>query len=220
MDSFPFENKLKNVRPPFTIEIRNRPLAFRPAVLLLNRDCFSEDCILNNQIIEIHSADEINERVKKLAAEISNSYQDRDITILSVLEDSFVFLADLLRAIKTPLRTSFVRYDHRAHGGIQDLNFSTPIEVTGRDVMLVEGVLSTGVPQQYLIQQLESHGATSVKLCVLIDKPEQRRTSVQPEWRAFESMDEYVFGYGLGLQERWRGLPYLATYQPTSGASS
>ena len=165
---------------------------------------------MSEQPGEIHSAEEIEARVRAIAAEISEVSRRKELTILGVLEDSFVFLADLLRAIEAPLRTAFLRYDHRALGGVQDLSFTTPLDLGGRDVVLVEGVLNTGVTQEYLMKQLESRGAARVRLCVLVDKTDERRTTVEPEWRAFETHEPYVVGYGLGFQERWRELPYLA----------
>lgn len=167
---------------------------------------------MNEGIVQIYGAAEIDARIKVVAAEISEAYNEGELTVLGVLEDGFVFLADLLRAIKVPLRTSFLRYDHRAIGGVQDLSFSTQIDLRARDILLVEGVLDTGVTQEYIIKQLESQGARRVRLCVLVDKPEGRRTTVEADWRAFETREDYVFGYGLGFQERWRELPYLATF--------
>ena len=161
-------------------------------------------------IVEIYSASQIAERVGALADEISHTYRGRELTVLGVVEDGFMFLADLLRRIDAPIRTAFVRYDHRSLGGVQDLNFSTPLDLARRDVLLVEGVMETGVTQEYLIKQLESRGAASVRLCVLIDKVDTRRVELKPDWRAFETHEDYVFGYGLGFHERWRNLPYLA----------
>ena len=167
---------------------------------------------MNYSIKEIYSAAEIAERIKTLAADIEREHGDRELTILSSLEDSFVFLADLLRCFSTTrIRTAFLRYDHRALAGVQDLSFTVPLDLRGRSLVLVESVLDTGVPQEYLIRQLESHGAGDVRLCVLLDKPDRRRVALEPNWRAFETREEYVFGYGLGLQERWRQLPFLAT---------
>lgn len=164
-----------------------------------------------DQIVEVYGEAEIAARIDALAAEISAAYEGRELAVLGVLEDGFVFLADLLRAIKTPVRTAFMRYRHHTLAGVQDLSFSTQMDLTGRDVLLVEGVLDTGVTQEYLIKQLESRGAGSVKLCVLLDKPERRRVALSPDWRAFESSEGYLFGYGLGFHERWRELPFLAT---------
>jgi hypoxanthine phosphoribosyltransferase len=169
--------------------------------------------VKGERIAEIHGAAEIAERVRVLAGEISESFGERELTALGVLEDGFVFLADLLRAILSPhLRTAFLRYDQRSLGGLQDISFNTPIDVSGRDILLVEGVLDTGVTQEYIVKQLEARGAASVRLCVLVDKPGRRRTSVEAAWRGFETHEDYVFGYGLGFQERWRELPFLATF--------
>jgi hypoxanthine phosphoribosyltransferase len=172
-----------------------------------------------DKIVEVYGEREIANRVKELAREIEQAYEGRDFTVLGVLDDSFVFLADLLRAINIPSRTAFLRYDHQSLGGLQDITFSTQVDLSKREVLLVEGVLDTGVTQEYLIKQLGAHGATSVRLCVLVDKPDGRRVQLEPDWRAFETHESYVFGYGLGFQDRWRGLPYLATFAPKEEGS-
>ena len=168
---------------------------------------------MNDSVREIYNAAEIAERIQTLAADISREYRDHELTILAALEDSFIFLADLLRALDVPqVRMAFLRYDHRALAGTQDISFSTQTDVTRRELLLVEGVLETGVPQEYLMRQLLAQGAARVRLCVLVDKPARRRVAVEPDWRAFETQEDYVFGYGLGFQGRWRHLPFLATF--------
>lgn len=166
---------------------------------------------MEEKVQEVYSATAIADRVKALAAEITQAYDGRELAVLGVLEDGFVFLADLLRAVKVPVRTAFLRFRHNSLAGVQDLSFNTQMDLTGRDVLLVEGVLDTGVTQEYLIKQLESRGAASVKLCVLLDKPDRRRVGLKADWRAFEAPDGYLFGYGLGFQERWRELPFIGT---------
>lgn len=165
------------------------------------------------EIVEVYSASQIADRVKQLASEICEAYEGRDLTVLGVQDDSFIFLADLLRSISVPSRTAFLRYDHQSLGGLQDISFSTQVDLSKRDLLLVEAVLDTGVTQEYLIKQLGAHGASNVQLCVLVDKPDRRRVELEPDWRAFETHENYVFGYGLGFQDRWRGLPYLATFR-------
>jgi hypoxanthine phosphoribosyltransferase len=172
-----------------------------------------------DEIVEIYGAAEIAKRIKEIAWEIGQAYEGRDFTVLGVLDSSFVFLADLLRSINTPARTTFLRYNHQSIGGVQDISFSTQVDLTRRDVLLVEGVLDTGVTQEYIIKHLGAQGAQSVRLCVLVDKPDRRRVELQPDWRAFETHEPYVFGYGLGFQDRWRGLPFLATFARESGDS-
>lgn len=166
---------------------------------------------MDGRVVEIRSAAEIAERVRALADEISEAYRADELTVLGGHDDSFIFLADLLRSLSIPVRTSFLRYEHHSRGGLQDLSFGTNIDLSGREVLLVEGVLDTGIPQEYLIKHLGAQGARRARLCVLVDKPAGRRTSVQPDWRAFEAEEDYIVGYGLGFQERWRELPYLAT---------
>ncbi len=167
---------------------------------------------MDKQIVELYGPEVIAGRVAELAAEISEAYRTGELTVLGVLEDTFVFLADLLRALEVPARTSFLRYNHQSRGGAHDLTFATDIALAGRDVLLVEGVLETGIPQEYLIKQLGAQGAKRVRLCVLVDKPSARRTELEPDWRAFETQEDYLVGYGLGFQERWRELPYIATF--------
>ena len=169
-----------------------------------------------DEIVEVYSAAAIAERVQSIAAEIARDYEGRELTVLCVLEDGFVFLADLLRRLTLAPRTVFLRYDHQSLGGIQDISFSTQTDLTRRDVLLVEGVLDTGVTQEYLVKQLGALGAGSVKLCVLVDKTDRRRVSLEPDYRAFETHEPYVFGYGLGFQERYRELPYLGTFARTA----
>src|ERR1700724_1723311 len=102
------------------------------------------------RIREVYSTASIDERVQALAAEISHLYEGKEVTVLGVMDDTFVFMADLLRSLTIPVRTSFLRYDHVSRGGIQDLSFMTRTEIQGLHILVVEGVLDTGVPQEYL----------------------------------------------------------------------
>jgi hypoxanthine phosphoribosyltransferase len=169
---------------------------------------------MTEKVVEIFSAAAIAERIRILGGEISEAYEGREIAVLAVLDDSFVFLADLLRAISGPLRTDFLQFNHHSFGNIQDLSFTTQMEPEGRDVLLVCGVLDTGITQEYVIKQLEARGIASIKLCVLVDKPDNRHVDLTPDWKVVVSHDPYVFGYGLGFRGRWRELPFLATFEP------
>ncbi len=172
---------------------------------------------MNKSIVELYSANEIAARVEQLAAEIKQKHEGDNLIVLGVLEDSFVFLADLLRRLDLPVYTNFLRFDHRSFGGLQDLSFSTQADIRNQNVLLVEGVLETGVTQAYILAQLKERGAANVEICVLVDKPDRRRASIEPDWRAFETHEDYVFGYGLGFHERFRELPFLATFAREDG---
>jgi hypoxanthine phosphoribosyltransferase len=169
---------------------------------------------MNRQIIQVYGTAQISKRVNDLAAEIVATYREREFTVLGVLEDGFIFLADLLRAMNTPLHTTFLHFNHRHLGGMEDISFSTQMDITGRELLVVEGVLDTGVPQQYLLDQLKARGAASVRTCVLLNKSHRRRVDLEPTWSAFEAQEDYIFGYGLGFQDRFRQLPYLAKFAP------
>jgi len=167
---------------------------------------------MSDSIVEVASQSQIAGRIDALASEITRAYEGREFTVLGVQEDSFMFLSDLLRAFRQPVRTAFLRYDHQHLAGVQDISFTTQTDLTNRDVLLVEAVLETGVTQEYLMKQLVGRGARSVRLCVLVDKPKGRRVELRPDWSVVETEADYVFGYGLGFQDRWRELPYLATF--------
>lgn len=173
-----------------------------------------------DRIIEIHSSAEIAARVKALADDISRAFVQRELTLLCDLEDSFVFLSDLIRVLDLPLRTAFIRSSSRSVGGVMDMFYSAQMDVRRRDILLVEAIIETGVTQEYMIRHLAGLGAASVQICALVDKPEQRRVQLQPRWSAFvEKEADYVFGYGLGFQDRWRQLPYLATFERRDGVA-
>ncbi len=168
---------------------------------------------MNENIKELYSTTQITERTKTLAEEISQAYDERDLIIMSAHEDSFIFLADLLRSLKIHPRTAFLRVAHNSVGAMHDLSFMTTVDVVKKDVLLVTGVLNTGITQEYLQRQLTGRGAKSVKLCVLLNKTANRHVELQPDWWAFETNEDYVFGYGLEFQDRWRELPFLATFE-------
>ena len=170
--------------------------------------------------VEVFSAASIAESIKSLGAGITEAYQGQDVAVLAILEDSFVFLADLLRHISAPLSTDFLRFNHHWYGNIQDLSFTTHMEPARRNVLLVCGVLDTGITQEYVIKQLEARGVSSIKLCVLVDKPDKRHVDLAPDWKVFESHDPYIVGYGLGIGGRWRELPYLATFGPRTNGDA
>jgi hypoxanthine phosphoribosyltransferase len=167
-----------------------------------------------DNLVEILSAASIAERVKAVGAEISAAYEGRELSVLALLDDSFVFLADLLRAMSGRVSTDFLRLSQHSYGNIQDLSFTSQMEPARREVLVVCGVLDTGITKEYVIKQLEERGVVSIKLCVLVDKPGNRHVDLQPDWKVVETHEPYVVGYGLGLGGRWRELPYLATFAP------
>ena len=158
----------------------------------------------------IVTKEEIATRVGELAAEIRAAYTGQDLTIAGLLEDSFVFLADLIRAIDAPLQCCFLKASMHQTGGHTDIIYTTEFDPHGTNILLVGGVLDTGVTLDYIERQLTARGAKSIKACVLVDKPDFRTTEVVPEFVGFKRSEERIIGYGLGIGNTYRYLPHLA----------
>jgi hypoxanthine phosphoribosyltransferase len=135
-----------------------------------------------------------------------------DLTVVGVLDDAFVFLADLIRALSMPVSCCFMKVEMHRHGGQTEVMFTSDFDPRGRDILLVSSVVSTGVTFDYLTRHLSERGVKALHTCALIDKPGARRVDVKPDFVAFEGGEEYVFGYGLGLDNQYRQLPYLAAF--------
>ena len=157
----------------------------------------------------IVTTEELAARVKELGDEIRDAYKGQDLTIVGLLEDSFVFLSDLIRAINVPLQCCFLKASVHQTGGHTDIIYTTEFDPQGTNILLVGGVLDTGVTLDYLERQLTARGAKSVKACMLVDKPSFRTTEVSPEFVGFTRSEERLIGYGLGIGNSYRYLPYL-----------
>jgi hypoxanthine phosphoribosyltransferase len=159
---------------------------------------------------QIKSKEDIQERIRELALEIRASDPAGELTIVGILDDAFVFLADLVRALDTEISCCFMKVTRHRHGGQSEVTFTSEFDPRGRDILLVGAVVATGVTLDYIAEQLASCGVKSLRTCVLVDKPGERRVDIKPDFTAFQMDDAFVFGYGLGIQNQYRQLPYLA----------
>lgn len=164
------------------------------------------------------SEERIQARVKEMGAEIREAYGDRVITCIGVLKGSFLFMADLVRAIQGDVRCEFLGVSSY-HGGVrstgvvqitQDLRY--PIE--GQDVVLIEDIIDTGLTMDYLLRMLRTRGPRSLRVATLLDKPTRREVGLTADYIGFSIPDEFVVGYGLDLGELYRNLPHIAVYSP------
>jgi hypoxanthine phosphoribosyltransferase len=162
------------------------------------------------------SEDQIRNRVKEMGAQVSQSRSDcdgRPLFVTAVLDNGFMFMCDLVRNITAPVICQFLKLEARdmmedGHARRQILH--TPLAgIEGNDFLLVDAVLHTGLTLDYLVQQFYRKGARSVKTAVLIDKPEERRVDLKPDYWAFRVNGRYLVGYGLGHNELLRNLPYV-----------
>jgi hypoxanthine phosphoribosyltransferase len=163
-----------------------------------------------------YSRRELAARITELGRAISKDYRNRTLDVVAILENSFLFAADLVREISCPVVCHFVRTEMRdvELGGAKwpELFFSTPPKLEGRDVLLVDAVLHTGVPQDFLWKRIEEYKPKSLSLAVLFDKARDHKVGLKATYVGFSSASKYWVGYGLpGAGGLYRNLPYVAT---------
>jgi hypoxanthine phosphoribosyltransferase len=155
-------------------------------------------------------AEQIQKRVREMGRQISDDYRGQTIHILAVLENAFVFTADLVRTLDVPLICQFVKPQYRP-GEVLEIFFSHRPDIRGQHVLLLEGLVHSGVTTDFLMSDLRSRGAASVKVATLLDRQVARRVQLQPDYFGFLVQEPFVVGYGLGSAEQTnRNLPYGA----------
>lgn len=162
--------------------------------------------------------DEIQRKVKELGAVVSREYEGRNPLVICVLKGAFIFMADLAKNITTPIELDFMAvssYGKAARSSgevriVKDLDQS----VEGRDVLIVEDIIDSGLTLSYLIDVLERRNALSVKVVALLDKPGRRTTEIKADFTGFVIPDAFVVGYGLDYAEKYRNLPYIGVLKP------
>jgi hypoxanthine phosphoribosyltransferase len=155
----------------------------------------------------------IHRRLDEIAAQISNDYRERELTVIAVLHGSLMFVADLLRRIPLPLKLeclSVVSYhgERQTSGNVIFKQITVP-DVVGRDVLILDDILDSGHTLAAVRETLETAKPHSIRVCVLLSKKKQRAREVDADYVGFEIEDEFVVGYGLDFRERYRNLPYI-----------
>jgi hypoxanthine phosphoribosyltransferase len=152
-------------------------------------------------------------RVRALGEQIANDYAARELVLVSVLKGSFVFCADLMRAIDAPVAVEFLGLksygDSQTTTGVVQITSDLSRPVIGKDLLIVEDIVDTGLTMAYLRKNLATRGPRSVKLCTLLHKPSRARVETQIDYLGFAIDDVFVVGYGLDWAERYRNLPFL-----------
>jgi hypoxanthine phosphoribosyltransferase len=157
------------------------------------------------------SAEQIRKRVQEMARQISRDFQGKTIHVVGVMENGFIFMADLVRELETPVVCQFVKAEFNdANPSTTEIFFSPEVDVQGQHVLLVEALVQSGITSEFLMRNLVGRGAASVKLAVLLDKQSARRVSLQPDYFGFLMNESFVVGYGLGERHLGRNLPYIA----------
>jgi hypoxanthine phosphoribosyltransferase len=158
----------------------------------------------------IQREEEISKRVKQIADEIKAVIPSGEFSVVGILDDGFVFLADLIRAMNIPLSCYFMRLVQKERDDQTEIVFTSEFNPRGLDILLVAAVADTGITLDHVARRFIERGAKSVRTCVLLDKPGNRRIDIKPDFVAFEVTGDYVVGYGLGHQNHFRQLPYMA----------
>lgn len=162
------------------------------------------------------SRDKVEERIKELAAIIEKDYAGKDLVCVGLLKGSVMFMSDLIKSINLDLRIDFMKVSSYGAGtnstGVVKILKDVDADLSGKDVLIVEDIIDTGLTIVNVKDFLSKKKPNSVKVCTLLDKPSRRLVEVKGEYVGFEIPDEFVVGYGLDLDEKYRNLPFVGRF--------
>ena len=162
------------------------------------------------------SREKVEERIKELAKEIEKDYAGKELVCVGLLKGSVMFMADLIKSIDLDLRIDFMKVSSYGSGtnstGVVKILKDVDVDLAGKDVLIVEDIIDTGLTILNVKDFLSKKNPNSVKVCTLLDKPSRRVVEVRGEYVGFEIPDEFVVGYGLDLDEKYRNLPFVGRF--------
>jgi hypoxanthine phosphoribosyltransferase len=175
----------------------------------------------NPNLEPLFSAEQIQTRIAELGVEIARDYAGKNPLLIGVLKGACLFLSDLMRATDLRLGVEFIAISSygaamRSSGEVRIVK-DLDVAIEGRDIIVVEDIVDTGLTLSYLLANLRSRGAATVKLVALLDKFERRERDVEINYLGFKIPDAFVVGYGLDFAERYRNLPYIAVLKDPNG---
>ena len=157
--------------------------------------------------------DKLQIKILELGKRISDDYSGSNPLLISVLKGSVVFMSDLMRAISIPCEIDFLAVSSYGKGskssGVVKILKDLDRDISGRDIILVEDILDSGLTLSYLLEILNTRNAASINICTLLDKPSRHRVDIRPKYTGFTIPDEFVVGFGLDFDEKYRNLPYI-----------
>ncbi|MDW7673004.1 MAG: hypoxanthine phosphoribosyltransferase [Bacillota bacterium] len=157
---------------------------------------------------------QIKDRVREMAAEISKDYAGKKLLVVGILKGGFIFMADLVRNLAIPAEIDFMAISSYGSAsessGVVRIVMDLERSIEDNHVLVVEDIIDSGLTLKYLLENLKTRGAKSIKVATFLDKPERRQVEVQPDYNGYEVPDEFLVGYGLDYSERYRNLPYVA----------
>ena len=159
-------------------------------------------------------AEDLSTRVRELAAEVSHDYAGKDLLLIGVLKGAVFFLSDLMRHLEIPVEVDFMAVasygSATKSSGVVRILKDLDAAIEGRDVLIVEDIVDSGLTLQYLLRNLAGRNPASLEVCALLVKPERQKVDLETRYVGFEIPDRFAIGYGLDHAERYRNLPYVA----------
>ena len=160
------------------------------------------------------SQKEIEAKVVEIAKKIEKDYENQELLVVGVLKGAFVFVSDLVRNINLDLSLDFMAVSSYGmstqSSGVVKINKDIEMDITGKNVIIVEDIIDTGLTLKYIKEYLSGKNAKSVRICTLLDKPSRRKCDVEVDYIGFEIEDLFIVGYGIDCKEKYRNLPYIA----------
>ena len=167
----------------------------------------------------LYSEEQLRERVQALGAQITADYAGKEPVLASVLRGSYIFMADLTRAIDLPVTVDFMAVSSYGAGtkssGQVEIKKDLSDSIEGRDLIIVEDILDSGNTLYYLMEILRARKPASIRICTLMDKPDRRTQPIVADYVGFTIPDAFVVGYGLDYDEKYRNLPYVGILKPS-----
>lgn len=161
----------------------------------------------------LFSEKEIQKKVKQLGKQISKDYEGQNPILISILKGGVVFLADIMRAIDIPVEIEFMGVasygNSTKSSGVVQITKDCNIDCTNRHILIIEDIVDTGLSLKYITRYLQGKNPKSLKMCVLLDKVDSHEPDIEMAYKAFDVPNEFIVGYGLDYDERYRNLPYI-----------
>ncbi len=164
------------------------------------------------------SEEELHAKVAEMGAQVTQDYEGKNLLLVTVLKGAVIFLADLMREIKQPAEIDFMVVSSYGSGvkssGVVKIVKDLDINLEGKDILIVEDILDSGMTLDYIKNILQDRNPASIRICTLLDKPARRKVDLQADYVGFTIPDEFVIGYGLDYDEKYRNLPYIGVLKP------
>jgi len=170
--------------------------------------------VADSKLRTVYTEKQIQKRVRELAEQINRAYQGKTLHVVGILENCFLFMADLVRALKVPVICHFLKAEiHDSSPGghaLREIMYTPRVEAAGKDILLVDGILQSGVTLDHLYRYVLGQKPSSVRTATLIEKTDERKVDVPTDYVGFKASGKFLVGYGLGYQEKYRNLPRVA----------